>query len=75
MLAPRLQSLIHQEVIMVRAAITFFIIAIFAFLLGLGGVAGISMDIGRTLLIVFLVLAVLSFLYSVMTGKGPRNIA
>ncbi len=60
---------------MVRAAISFFIIAIVAFLLGLGGVAGISMDIGRTLLIVFLVLSVLSFLYSIMTGKGPRNLA
>lgn len=59
---------------MVRAAIAFFVIAVVAFLLGLGGVAGISMDIGRTLLIVFLVLSVLSFLYSAVTGKGPRNI-
>lgn len=59
---------------MVRAAISFFIIAIVAFLLGLGGVAGVSMEIGRTLLIVFLVLSVLSFLYSVITGKGPRNL-
>ena len=59
---------------MIRAAIGFFIIAVVAFLLGLGGVAGISMDIGRTLLIVFLVLSVLSFLYSVMTGKGPRSL-
>ncbi len=59
---------------MIRAAIAFFVIAVVAFLLGLGGVAGISLDIGRTLLIVFLVLSVLSFLYSIVTGKGPRSL-
>ncbi|AZZ38341.1 DUF1328 domain-containing protein [Bdellovibrio sp. qaytius] len=59
---------------MVRAAIAFFIIALVAFLLGAGGVAGMSMDIGKTLLMVFLVLAVISFVISLVTGKSPKNI-
>lgn len=59
---------------MVRAAISFFIIAIIAFILGAYNIAGLSMDIGRILLMVFLVLAVLSFLYSVFTGRGPKNL-
>ena len=58
---------------MVRAAIAFFIIALVAFLLGAGGVAGLSMDIGKTLLMVFLVLAVISFVISLVTGKSPKN--
>lgn len=40
-------------------AILFFIIAIIAYVLGARGVAGMSAGIGRTLLFVFLVLAVL----------------
>jgi uncharacterized membrane protein YtjA (UPF0391 family) len=58
---------------MLRAAITFFIIALIAMFLGMGNVAGISADLGKTLLYVFLALAVLSFLASVITGRrsGP----
>jgi uncharacterized membrane protein YtjA (UPF0391 family) len=40
-------------------AIVFFIIAILAYVLGARGVAGMSAGIGRTLLFVFLVLAVI----------------
>jgi uncharacterized membrane protein YtjA (UPF0391 family) len=40
-------------------AIVFFVIAILAYILGARGVAGMSAGIGRTLLFVFLVLAVL----------------
>ena len=40
-------------------AIVFFIIAIVAYVLGAQGVAGMSAGIGRTLLFVFLVLAVI----------------
>ena len=58
---------------MLRAAIAFFVIALIAAVLGLGNVAGISADLGKTLLIVFLVLAVISFLVSLVTGRrsGP----
>ena len=40
-------------------AIIFFVIAIVAYLLGARGMAGMSAGIGRTLLFVFLVLAVI----------------
>jgi len=59
---------------MLRAAILFFVIALVAFALGAGGIAGISMEIGRTLLIVFLILAVISFIGSLLTGKKSKQI-
>jgi len=58
---------------MLRAAITFFIIGLIALFLGMGNVAGMSIEIGKTLLVVFLALAVISFLGALLTGKksGP----
>lgn len=58
---------------MLRAAITFFIIGLVAMFLGLGNVAGMSVELGKTLLYVFLALAALSFLVSLVTGRrsGP----
>ncbi len=55
---------------MLRAAIAFFIIGLVAILFGATGFAGVSMDIGRTLLFVFLVLAVISFVASLVTGRS-----
>jgi uncharacterized membrane protein YtjA (UPF0391 family) len=54
---------------MVRAAITFFVLALLAFAFGANGIAGISMDIGRTLLVVFLILSVVSFIVSMVSGR------
>ncbi len=54
---------------MVRAAIGFFILAIVSVLFGLSGIAGISMDIAKMLIAVFLILATFSFLVSIFTGK------
>ena len=59
---------------MIRAAIIFFVLALIVFGLGVGGIAGLSMEIGRTLLIVFLVLAVISFIGSLLTGKRPKQL-
>lgn len=56
---------------MLRAAITFFIIGLVAMLLGMGNIAGVSVEVGKTLLYVFLILAVISFLVSLLTGKRP----
>lgn len=44
---------------LLTVAIIFFIIAIVAYVMGAQGVAGMSAGIGRTLLFVFLVLAVI----------------
>jgi uncharacterized membrane protein YtjA (UPF0391 family) len=53
---------------MVRAAIGFFVLALIAYLLGANGVAGMSAEIGRVLLFVFLVLAVIAFVASLIGG-------
>ncbi len=57
---------------MLRAAFGFFVLALVAIILGASGVAGVSMEIGRMLLVVFLVLAVISFLVSILTGRSPN---
>lgn len=54
---------------MLRAAIAFFVLALVAFFLGANGIGGLSMEIGRTLLFVFLVLAVISFVASLISGR------
>ncbi len=54
---------------MLRAAIIFFVLALVGILLGATGFAGISMEIARTLLFVFLVLAVISFVVSLVSGR------
>ena len=54
---------------MLRAAFAFFVLALIAMLVGASGVAGFSMEAGRMLLGVFLVLALVSFLVSLFTGK------
>jgi uncharacterized membrane protein YtjA (UPF0391 family) len=59
---------------MLRAAITFFILALVAMLLGATGFAGVSMEIGRTLLFVFLILAVISFIGSLITGRSSKSL-
>lgn len=57
---------------MIRAAIAFFILAIIAFVLGAYGIAGLSMQIGKILLVVFLVLAIISFLGGTLTGRKSK---
>lgn len=54
---------------MIRAALSFFVLALIAFVLGAYGIAGLSMEIGKILLVVFLVFAVISFLGAVITGR------
>ncbi len=54
---------------MLRAGIVFFVLGLVAILLGANGIGGLSMDIGRSLLFVFLILAVISFISSLVVGK------
>ena len=58
---------------MLRAAIIFFLIALIAMFFGANNIAGVSAQLGKMLLYVFLVLAVISFLVSLATGRrsGP----
>lgn len=53
---------------MLRAALAFLILAVVAFVLGANGVAGLSMDIARILLFVFLAIAVITFIASFLPG-------
>lgn len=59
----------HKELVMLRAAIAFFVLGLVAILLGANGIGGLSVDIGKTLLFVFLILAVISFVASLVMGK------
>lgn len=54
---------------MFRWALTFAVIALIAALLGFGGVAGLSVDIAKILLVVGVVLVVIAFLF----GRGGRR--
>ena len=54
---------------MIRAALSFFILALFAFVLGAYGVAGMSMEIGKILLVVFFIFAAVSFIGAMLTGR------
>jgi uncharacterized membrane protein YtjA (UPF0391 family) len=58
---------------MLRAAIVFFVIGLLAMFLGMNGIAGLSVEVGKLLLYVFLALAVLSFVVSLLSGRrsGP----
>jgi uncharacterized membrane protein YtjA (UPF0391 family) len=47
-------------------AIVFFVIALIAYVLGARGMAGMSAGIGRTLLFVFLVLAIIFFIWGLV---------
>ena len=51
---------------LIGLAVLFFIIAIIAYVLGARGVAGMSAGIGRTLLFVFLVLAVIMLIFGLV---------
>jgi uncharacterized membrane protein YtjA (UPF0391 family) len=57
---------------MLRAAIAFFVIGLIAILLGANNIAGVSLEVGKVLLLVFLVLAVISFLFSMFTGRKSK---
>lgn len=59
---------------MLRAALLFFILAIFALLLGANGIAGVSMEVGKLLLYVFLALAVISVVAGLATGRRPNSL-
>lgn len=54
---------------MLRAAIAFFVLGLVAFVLGAYNIAGVSIEVGKILLVVFLVFALISFLGGLTTGN------
>jgi uncharacterized membrane protein YtjA (UPF0391 family) len=59
---------------MLRAALIFFVLGLVAILLGAGNVGGISLEIGQTLLGIFLILAVISLVASLVTGRSTTTL-
>lgn len=59
---------------MLRAALAFFVLALLAYVLGATGVAGMSMEIARILLVVFLVLAVIGVAIGLIGGGRPKDV-
>jgi len=55
---------------LIGLAVIFFIIALVAYVLGARGVAGMSAGIGRTLLFVFLVLAIIFVIVGLLNGHA-----
>jgi uncharacterized membrane protein YtjA (UPF0391 family) len=54
---------------MLGAAIMFFMLAIFSLIMGLPGVAYMSMEIARILIVVFIILAVISGFVHIFRGR------
>jgi uncharacterized membrane protein YtjA (UPF0391 family) len=59
---------------MLRAAVIFFVLGLLGIICGASGFAGVSIDIGKTLLEVFLILSVISFVAHLLTGRGNKNL-
>ena len=57
---------------MFRTAIGFFVFGLVAMLLGAYGVAGLSIEIGRTVLFIFVALAIITWLSGLVTGRRSR---
>lgn len=54
---------------MLRASLSFFILGIVCMIFGINNIAGLSVDIGKVLLVIFCVLSVISF----FIGKSSRR--
>lgn len=54
---------------MLHYAVVFFVIALIAALFGFGGIAAGAASIGKTLFIVFIVLAIASFLFGLIKRR------
>lgn len=59
---------------MIRAAIVFFILAMLAIIFGANGIAGLSMEIGKLLLVVFIVLSIGSLIFGLITGGKTKSL-
>ncbi|ODR98095.1 hypothetical protein AUC68_11425 [Methyloceanibacter methanicus] len=61
----------RKEIVMLGWALTFFVIALIAGLLGFGGIAGTAAGIAKILFFTFLVLLVASLIMHVVRGAAP----
>ena len=54
---------------MLHYAVVFFVIALIAALFGFGGIAASAVEIGKILFVVFVILAVASFLFGLIRKR------
>jgi len=54
---------------MFRLAIIFFVVGLVAMLFGFYNIAGVSVEVGKIVLVAFLILSALSFLASWLTNR------
>jgi uncharacterized membrane protein YtjA (UPF0391 family) len=59
---------------MLRAALVFFVLGLVAILLGATGFAGLSIEIGKMVLYVFLALTVISLVIGLISGRSPKSL-
>lgn len=59
---------------MLRAALFFFVLALIAVLFGANGIAGLSIEMGKILLFVFLVLGAITFVAHLVSGKTSTRL-
>ena len=59
-----------ESKVAVFGALVFFVIALIAAVFGFGGIAAGAVGIAKTLFFVFLILAVVSFIFNSAGGKG-----
>jgi len=59
---------------MLRAALAFFVLALIALIAGVSGLAWVSLEVARTLLWVFLVLALISFAAGAFNGRSGSQL-
>ncbi len=59
---------------MLRAAMMFFVFGLVAMALGAYNLAGVSLELGKTLLAVFVVFAIISMAVSLINGRSPRKL-
>ena len=62
----------QMEERMLRFALAFFVLALVSMLFGAYGIAGMSMEVGRILLLAFLVLAGIAVLAALFSGRRPN---
>jgi len=71
-LGPASSSTNRQDLIMLRWAIIFFVVALVAAALGFGGLAGMSMEIAKFVAVIALILFVVSLVMGGLRGRGTR---
>ena len=59
---------------MLRYSLIFFVVGLLAYFLGANGVAGMSMNVGWVLLYVFVGLAVVSLIATLITGRKNKEL-